>query len=220
VTDRAVARELARQSLAQGDPVGWFEQLYSRAETEKDIVPWADRNPNPLLVRWKPKRFLRTDGARALVVGCGYGDDAEWLSAQGLSVTAFDVSPTAVAAARRRFPRSSVTYCVADAIDPPAEWRKAFDLVVEAFTLQVLPPPAREGAAAGIASCAKGTLLLLARGRDEGEPPGSLPWPLTREEVLSLFGKSPGLEVVSFEDLMDEETPPVRRFRVEILRTA
>ncbi|MGD0249388.1 MAG: SAM-dependent methyltransferase, partial [Thermoplasmata archaeon] len=53
--------------------------------------------PNPLLLGWKPKRFAKGPNLRALVVGCGYSDDAEWLTTQGFAVTAFDVSSTAIA---------------------------------------------------------------------------------------------------------------------------
>jgi len=214
--DRRVARSLARESIARGDPTGWFEELYARAETEPGVVPWASLAPNPLLVTWTPRRFVPGPGARALVVGCGYGDDAEWLTSRGLDVTAFDISATAVAMARRRFPHSTVSYAVGDALRPPRAWREAFDLVVESYTLQVLPPTARAEAARGIASCARGTLLMIARGREEDDDPGMLPWPLTRAEIEAIAREFPRLQIVQFEDLMDDEDPPVRRFRVEL----
>jgi SAM-dependent methyltransferase len=218
MTDRTVARELARRSLGRGDPSGWFDELYARAEREPEIVPWANGVPNPLLVDWTPRRFESRPRSAALVVGCGYGDDAEWLASRGYAVTAFDVSSTAITAARRRFPRSSVDYRVADVLDPPASWTGAFDLVVESFTLQVLPPPVRARAADRIAGFAKRCLLLISRARDPGAPPGPLPWPLTRPEVEAIAGRTPGLAIVSFEDFVDHETPPVRRFRVEFAR--
>ena len=46
----------------------------------------------------------------AIVTGCGLGDDAEHVASLGYATIAFDVSPTAVAAARRRFPRSAGQY--------------------------------------------------------------------------------------------------------------
>jgi SAM-dependent methyltransferase len=102
---------------------------------------------NPHLASW-----ARLDPAvmrRALVVGCGYGDDAQWLAARGCAVTAFDISPTAVAAARARFPASPVDYQAADLLSLPAAWAaEPFDLVVEAYTLQILPPGSPERAAA------------------------------------------------------------------------
>jgi hypothetical protein len=37
------------------------------------------------------------------------------------------------------FPQSAVDYRVADLFDAPSEWRGAFDLVHELYTLQALP---------------------------------------------------------------------------------
>jgi hypothetical protein len=45
-----------------------------------------------------------------------------------------------------------------------------------------------------------------------------MPWPLTRETVLRF--EDEGLDLVSFEDYHDDETPPVRRFRAEFERPA
>jgi hypothetical protein len=41
---------------------------------------------------------------------------------------------------------------------------------------------------------------------------------LTREEILSIPVRCPGLEIASLEDFTDDDTPPVRRFRVELVR--
>ncbi len=63
---------------------------------------------------------------------------------------AFDVSPTAVDTARRRFPCSAVEYVTADLLSPPRFWAGAFDRVVEVFTVQVLTGTARRTAFARI----------------------------------------------------------------------
>jgi ubiquinone/menaquinone biosynthesis C-methylase UbiE len=157
-----------------------------------------------------------TPRGRALVVGSGLGDDAEALAAHGLEVTAFDIAPTAIAWTRRRFPESSVDYRVANLFELPAVWKGAFDFVFEAFTLQALPPELRPAAAAAIAATVApgGTALVIARGRDEDEPLGELPWPLTREELLRLFA---GLERMQLDDYFDEQ--PVRRLRLTLRRS-
>jgi ubiquinone/menaquinone biosynthesis C-methylase UbiE len=202
----------ARDAIARGEPLAWFEELYAAAQDEREI-PWADRRPNPGLVEW-----LETHGGpqgRALVVGSGLGDDAEALAARGLDVTAFDIAPTAIDWSRRRFPASPVDYRVANLFELPAEWEGAFDFVFEAFTLQALPLDLRPAAATAIAGTLApgGTALVIARGRDEDEPLGELPWPLTRTELLHLFA---GLEQVQLEDYVDAE--PVRRFRLTLRR--
>lgn len=207
---RQRARRLAAEGLARGDALSWFDRLYQEAEAGNAIVLWADLHPNPHLVSWlrQPSSW-----SRALVVGCGLGDDAECLAASGIDqVVACDTSHVAIAQARRRFAESSVTYTVADALTPPTGWHNAFDLVVEVYTLQVLPPELRRPLVAGLAQCVApgGTLLVISRARDDHEPAGELPWPLTRAEVE--LPTAFGLECRQLEDLMDDETPPVRRF--------
>lgn len=208
---RARARELAAESTARGDPLGWFEQLYIEAETGTAVVPWADRATNPHLVEWfqRSGRSFRS----ALVVGCGLGDDVSWLTGMGVGrVIGFDISGTAVAAARRRFPDQG-TFIQADVFNLPSQWEHAFDFVLEAYTLQVLPAHLRDPAARSMAKALApgGLLLVIARGRDAFDEPGRMPWPLTRVD-LGAFGEA-GLKEESFEDFVDEETPPIRRFR-------
>jgi ribosomal protein S18 acetylase RimI-like enzyme/protein-L-isoaspartate O-methyltransferase len=214
---RQRARDLAADAVVAGDAVGWFEQLYREAATGTAIVPWADREPNPQLMEW----LAAQDGpwGRVLVVGCGFGDDAEHLAAaEAGEVVAFDVSPTAIVEARRRFPDSRVTYVVQDALALPDGWRGGFDLVVEINTLQVLPSDHREPLVAGLAACLEpdGTLLMICRGREDSEPVGELPWPLTRAELDLLI--SCGLVCEGVVDKVDDETPPVRRFVATLRR--
>ncbi|MEX2111989.1 MAG: class I SAM-dependent methyltransferase [Pirellulales bacterium] len=218
--DRTLARRLARESLERGDATGWFDALYSAAQGDPSVVPWADQTANPNLLDWLAQR-PHEDGRRALVVGCGLGDDAEALSERGYRVTAFDVSPTAIGWCRRRFPQSNVNYEVADALSLPAAWRRSFDLIVEIYTLQTLPPELRATAISQLASCLApgGTLLVVARARDVADEQGTMPWPLTRAELDQFV--THGLQSASFADFLDShEAPPVRRFRAEYRREA
>lgn len=217
VEKRAIAREIACKHLKAGNPLGWFEELYDQAGDDPAIIPWADLTPNPNLIDWL-ERNKRANRGRALKIGCGLGDDAEELARRGFETIAFDISAAAIAWCRRRYPQSPVAYVVADLLKAPAEWQAAFDFVLEAYTLQVLPSDLRADAARCIASflAPGGTLLVVARGRESTEPEGKMPWPLTRDE-LSLF-KTTGLIEVTFEDYMDGENPPVRRFRATYRR--
>ena len=218
---RKRARELALEYLAKENPTGWFEALYAESGGDASTIPWADMAPNPSLVEWLDRRL---DGAtapptaRALKIGCGLGDDAEELARRGYQVISFDISQTAVEWCRLRFPETSVESHVADVFAPPADWEGGFDLVVESYTLQVLPPAIRPDAMRRISDFVApgGRLLVIARGREPTQDEGSMPWPLTRDE-LDVFTAC-GLSVVSFEDYMDQEDPPVHRFRVEYRR--
>ena len=214
---RAAARALAHDAISAGEPLRWFEDLYRAAETDGVTVPWAEFTVNPHLASWR--RLADLPSGRALVVGCGYGDDAEWLSRRGWDVTAFDISETAVERARKRFPGSPVDYAVADLLQVPVEWTAhRFDLVVEAYTIQVLPPGSGERAAAirALADMTGQTLLVIARGCDPGDDSGSMPWPVSKLELGAL--SDVGLDEVEFEDFIDEEIPPTRRFRITYQR--
>jgi SAM-dependent methyltransferase len=215
--DRATVRQLAQQSWDQADPTGWFETLYANAQGDPTAIPWADLTPNPNLVQWL-QQSPRPAGTRALVVGCGLGDDAELLTELGWTVTGFDVSKSAIDWCQSRFQGSATTYQVADLLDLPPAWHQQFDFVVEAYTLQALPAETLAQAIPCLAACVApgGTLLVITRGRDEDEPVGLLPLPLTRSELLTLCHS--GLSLTQFEDYWDPETPPARRFRVEYCR--
>jgi SAM-dependent methyltransferase len=211
---RARARELAAQYLARGDSTGWFEQLYREAAKDSSSIPWADLRPNPNLIEFWRQHRLSTAAKSALKIGCGLGDDAEQLASWGFRTTAFDISASAIEACRRRFPNSAVSYTVADLLRPPDDWIGGFDFVLESYTLQVLPPYVRVEAMRRIADLVSpgGLLLLITRGRDERDSEGRMPWPLTRQELDHVTRC--GLRELSFEDYCDEESPPVRRFRV------
>ncbi len=211
-TSRQRARELCAASLAQGKPTEWFEALYREAGEGRAIVPWDDRVPNPIIVWWLDAHVAELPaGAEALDVGCGTGDNSAELARRGLTVTGFDVAATAVAEARRRF-GAVASFVTADVLALPAEWSRRFALVAEVYTLQVLPPAERAIAARGIAGTvgAGGTLVVVARARDEGDPPGQMPWPLLRKEIEAIAEGD--LRLVAMGEILDEETPPVRRF--------
>lgn len=211
---RERARCIAQAALERGRPLDWFEELYSEAAVAGlSALPWADLEPNPHLLEWLDRERVEGAGKSALVVGCGLGDDAEELGRRGFAVTAFDISESAIRIARRRFPASPVEYLSADLFRLPEGWTHGFDFVYEAYTLQVLPASMRDRAARRIALLVApgGTLLLIARGKDADEEEDQLPWPLTRTQAeLPL---ECGLDELLFEDYLDTEDPPVRRFR-------
>jgi SAM-dependent methyltransferase len=174
-----------RALAAAGDsPTGWFEELYREAQRGDAVVPWDRGTPHDLLVDWARNR---DGGGRALVVGCGLGRDSEFLASLHYDTVAFDVSPTAVESTKSRYPATEVDYLAADLFDPPAEWRYAFDLVVESMTVQALPVRLHTLASARVASFVApgGTLLVIAAARDGDAIPEGPPWPLTRTEVES-----------------------------------
>lgn len=212
--DRSFCRDVAQEHFDRTRPSEWFDTLYQEAQGNEGRLPWVDPAPNRNLVWWLEHERPSLAGTRALVVGCGLGQDAEELVRRGATVTAFDISPTAIEWAQRRYADSVVDYRTVDLFAAPPEFAGAFDFVLEAYTIQALPPEVRPGASAAIASfvATGGELLLICRARDEHDDPGTMPWPLTEAEVRS-FCKE-GLALVNLEDFIDDDgEESVRRFR-------
>ena len=162
----------------------WFEELYARSADDPERIPWARLAPQPELVAWLD-RHPPERGTPALVVACGLGDDAEELARRGCAVEAFDLSPSAIDAARRRFPDSAVRYRVADLFVLPTEWSGRFAIVVEVLTVQSLPPEAHEDAIAAITRrvAPGGHLLVRTAVRADDDRADSRPWPLRHGEL-------------------------------------
>jgi len=217
------ARQLAAASATGGDETGWFEQLYAEGEAGTAIVPWVLGEPNESLVEWAAgldgTGRLDGQGKSALVVGCGTGDDAEFLAGLGFAVTGFDIAPTAIAAARRLHPGSTVRYEVADLLSLPAEWSGAFDLVVEIYTVQPLYGEVRARALAALRGpvAPGGTLLVIAWATDEDNPvrdPAMMPWPLTPAELDVAAGPLRARRIEQFTG----QVPALPRWRAEFVR--
>lgn len=213
-----IAGRMAAESIAAGDPTGWFEQVYMAAAAGETAVPWDRGAPSRYLTQWAAARALRGAGHSAVVVGCGLGDDAEFIAGLGFRTIAFDISPTAIATARGRFPGSAVRYQTADLLNPPTAWQHAFDLVVESLTLQALPDPPRRDAIVRLNGLVApgGTLIVIARARDREQIVDGPPWALRRAEIDAIAGD--GLEPVEIEDLSDPQMPWPRRWRAEFRR--
>ena len=212
----ADVRRLSGEAARDGDPTSWFEQLYSDAAQGHAIVPWDRRAPHPLLVDWVERQPATS--ALTLVVGSGLGDDAAFLAAHGYRVIAFDISRSAIESARRRFPASPVDFRIADLLNPPAEWRQHFDLVVETYTTQSLPVRLRPTVVLHVGRFVApgGKLVVLAVARDVDEAVDGPPWPLSRADIESFAVE--GLEVLSLDEIRDP--PGTHHWRAVFSRPA
>ncbi|MCB1024184.1 MAG: SAM-dependent methyltransferase, partial [Acidobacteria bacterium] len=103
----------------------------------------------------------------------------------------------------------------------PKEWSRAFDFVLEVYTIQALPLSIREKAIEAIAGFVAegGVLVVVQRFRENDEEPEALPWPVSPED-LSGFEKS-GLTQTGFSIFIgDIDEEPVKRFVAEYRRNS
>ena len=213
-----LADELGVAAVADGEPTRWYDELWSAAARGEVSMPWDRTKPHDLLADFAAAR--EDTRGRAVVVGAGYGADAEHLASLGWRTSAFDISPAAVAAARERYPDTAVDYRVADLLDLPSDLVGAFDLVVEIYTIQALHPSLRAGAVSGVRRLVApgGTLFVVQIVRDDGEAVSAEPpWLLDRAEMERLAGD--GLVAESLERVPNAADPELRdRWRMVLSR--
>lgn len=207
---RQKVQKLALESQEKGDATGWFETLYQGAKGDGSQVPWAKLRPHPSLQNWLNTVSI-TENQTALVIGCGLGDDAEALSQKGYSVNAFDISPSAIAWCRQRFPDSTVNYQVDDLLNLDQDWLGKFDFIFECRTIQALPLEMRSEVINAIAPLlsSKGILMVMTRLRDNEDPPSGPPWPLSEGELRQF--EQLGLQETGRTPYADPNTPNVKQ---------
>jgi len=187
----------------------WFDDLYSEHQDKHENIPWAKLEVNPLLKSYLDGK--KEHQGKALVIGCGLGDDARALELAGYDVLAIDVSQKALELAQERFSDSMVVFEKQDIFDMPKKYYKHFDFVFEAFTIQSLPIEFREKMIKAVADTValNGKLLLVAHKKKLTL--AGPPWPLKREEI-DLFKEH--LSEVEFEIHPSKTFFALEQFRV------
>ena len=205
----ALADRLGRETTPD-QPTRWVEQLWSSAEEDEVDKPWDRTDPFPPIAT-AIAELGPGDDRRAVVVGAALGADAEAAARAGWRTTAFDIAPAAVRLVRDRYPDSSVDYREGNLLDLADDLVGAFDLVIEVFTVQAMPPAVRGEATAGIRRLLApgGTALVIQFDRGDEDPAVGPPWLLDREEMETFAGGDVRIE--SLEHLPgprdDRDTP-------------
>ena len=188
------------KSAVNDEPIEWFDQLYGIADRDSAKIPWARMLPNQIMMNWVNKNCRI---GKALVIGCGLGDDAIGLESIGFTVTAFDISEHCIEWCKERFPNSGVEWLVGDILNPNEEWYENFDLIVEIHILQAIPDGGiRERAANQMPKLLAEDGIMLCIGRlDEGhqtvQPP---PWPLEESWLKDSFAMLDSIEFIPFRN--------------------
>lgn len=213
VFDPKEYKSMVKQYQEEDKPLDWFDTIYKIAHGDHTKVFWADLKPSPYLINWLEKDIIKKSSKKAIVIGCGVGDDAEALSEYGFEVTAFDISPTAIELCKSRYPNTKVNYLIANLFDYDKSWFQNFDLVYECNTIQVLPGEYRIKARVSISNliCKDGYVLVSCRSRDEGKQLDDIPLPMDKKEI-DKFKLDDKLEEISFLSYNDNQTPSVPHF--------
>jgi methyl halide transferase len=93
------------------DGIDW-EQMY-----RDKFTPWDVKSPDSHLAEIVKNTPVKP--CRALELGCGTGTNAIWLARQGFTVTALDLSETALEQARKKDGADACTFELADFFDDP-----------------------------------------------------------------------------------------------------
>lgn len=204
-------KAMVKEHQENDDPLGWFNSIYTDAKGDHNKVFWADLEPSPYLLQWL-KNCSSPKSKKAIVIGCGVGDDAEAISTAGYEVTAFDISPEAIKLCKNRYPETKVNYLVQDLFNSPPQWKGNFHLVYECNTIQVLPGKYRVQARdAMISLMAKDAHILVScRSRLKEKQLDDIPLPLDKEEIDGF--KRCGLYEESFLAYDDTQSPSVPHF--------
>ena len=123
--------------IKNGEFIGAFEKMYRHCPD-----PWHQDAQQPLAEDIALLLLNQHRYEKALDIGCGKGRFSNRLKAKtGSSLTALDISPTAIRTARSRYPDIEFLVATAPPLQFPAE---SFDLVVSAELLWYVLPELSE----------------------------------------------------------------------------
>jgi len=165
----------------------FFENVYKNASENLDKIPWATFDANEYLQDFF-KNKEKVTNKKALVIGCGLGDDAQFLTKMGYIVDAIDISPTSIKLAKQRFDNKNINFSVEDIFELPSNMINNYDFVYEGLTIQSIDPKHRIQLIEIISSLNNdnGELLLYTNYQEDIDTFGGPPWPLYKRD-LALF---------------------------------
>jgi len=165
----------------------FFNGIYKNANESYSNIPWATLDGNIYLKEYLENE-KQTTNKKALVIGCGLGDDANLLFLHGYIVDAIDISQNAINLAKKRFPNTDINFMVQDIFNLPDFMKNNYDFIYEGLTIQSINPKFREEIIKTISNLnnTNGKLLVYTNIQNDNTSLGGPPWPLYKSE-LELF---------------------------------
>ena len=151
---------------------------------------WDKGGPSLPMKQYLERHPVR---GRTLVPGCGRGHEVALAAAHGLDATGLDIAPTALAEARAQYPQLAERFVLGSLFDPPAELRRAFDVVLEHTCMSALHPTMRADYRRGIdLTLRRGGLLIGVWYINPDLDPGyeGPPYPFSVADLTALFAES------------------------------
>ena len=202
----------------------FFENIYKQSQGDEEKIPWAEMQSDKFLQEYLN---LHIGEGKAIVIGCGLGDDAAALEDAGFDVTAIDISETAINWCQERYDYTDINFFVQDIFDLPSHMLGQYDFIFESRTIQSLPLIHRDKIISCICSlmAPKAKALVIANGKQakavceadissvkkEGEKLNGPPWPLEYNE-LRLF-ENYNCNELEFSIFESEDTISELKFR-------
>ena len=159
-----------------------WEERYLQQDT-----PWDKGAAAPPLAEYLDKNTIN---GSILVPGCGRGHDARLLAEQGAEVTAMDIAPTALQAAKKLNKRANIDFQLSDFLNPEPHFKGQFDWVFEHTCFCAIPPEMRATYVQSAHQVLKsggrllGIFFIIVDNPDSSSPP----FPVTPSELNTFFG--------------------------------
>lgn len=149
------------------------EKIYDWDEYYKqNNLPWDSGKPAPELEDYFAGRSVDERPQHVLEVGCGTGTNAIWMSQHGCTVTATEIAPTAMTAAKLKSEKADVTnidYKLIDICQTAPVADSTQDFAFDRGVYHVIPASRRSLFVTRIAAALKpgGRWLTVAGNKDE-----------------------------------------------------
>jgi len=168
------------------DKLGGWDKVYRELKTED--LPWNAGKPDSDLVRLMESGVIPP--GPVLDLGVGPGHDAAFLAQKGFDVTAIDISPTALALARKTARAGGVESRIEFREEDVLELKSkpgAFSFVYDRGCFHLFESAKRPVYLDRIGRALKTGGHLSIRTFSDKVPPGPGPYRFTREELLGYF---------------------------------